>query len=150
MYPESTRDYESNKILGGVGALLTAIGSLVLFRGAVGIVGVVGVILVLISIRVLADDLKDYSTYRRAITGFVFGIIGIIVAVAVLLHSDSSRVSSFFTLFWVRLAILSQLELGSLCSSSYYCKEYSLNKPSMHLHPDLDKGSSEQAGSCYS
>jgi uncharacterized membrane protein len=83
MYPESARNFESNKILGGVGALLTAIGSLVLFRGAVGIVGVVGIILVLVSMRGLADDIKDYSIYKRATVGFVFGIIGIIIAIAV-------------------------------------------------------------------
>jgi uncharacterized membrane protein len=83
MYPESTRNFESNKILGGVGALLTAIGSLVLFSGTVGIVGIVGIILVLISMRGLAEDFKDYSIYRNAFHGFIFGVIGIIIAIAV-------------------------------------------------------------------
>ena len=83
MYPESTRNFESNKILGGVGALLTAIGSLVLFSGTVGIVGIVGIILVLISMRGLADDFKDYSIYRNAVNGFIFGVIGILIAIAV-------------------------------------------------------------------
>jgi uncharacterized membrane protein len=84
MYSDSIRNFETNKILGGVGALLTAIGSLVLFSGAVGIVGIVGIILVLISMRGLADDFKDILIFRRALTGFVFGIIGVIIAIAVL------------------------------------------------------------------
>ena len=83
MYPESTRNFESNKILGGVGALLTAIGSLVLFSGAVGIVGIVGMILVLISMRGLAEDFRDYSVYRTSVIGFLFGIIGMLIAIAV-------------------------------------------------------------------
>jgi uncharacterized membrane protein len=83
MYPESTRNFESNRILGGVGALLTGIGSLVLFSGAVGIVGIVGLILVLVSMRGLADDFKDYAIYRNALNGFIFGFIGILVAIAV-------------------------------------------------------------------
>ena len=83
MYPESSRNFESNKILGGVGALLTAIGSLVLFSGAVGIVGIVGMILVLISLRGLADDFKDHSIYRTSVIGFLFGILGILIAIVV-------------------------------------------------------------------
>ena len=59
MYPESNRNFESNRILGGVGALLTAIGSLVVFRGPIGIVGIVGLILVLIAAKGLADEYKN-------------------------------------------------------------------------------------------
>jgi uncharacterized membrane protein len=83
LYHESTRNFESNKILGAVGALLTAIGSLVLFSGAVGIVGIVGLILVLISMRGLADDFKEYSIYRNALSGFILGFIGIVISIIV-------------------------------------------------------------------
>ncbi len=83
MYPESTRNFESNRILGGVGALLTAIGSLVLFSGPVGIVGIVGIILVLISMRGLADDFKDPTIYRSTLNAFIFGFIGILIAIGV-------------------------------------------------------------------
>ncbi len=94
MYPDSTRTFETNKILGGVGALLTAIGSLVLFQGTVGIIGVVGVILLLISMRGLADDFKDYGLFRRAVGGFIFSLIGTLIAIAVL--STFSFLRGFF------------------------------------------------------
>jgi uncharacterized membrane protein len=80
---ESRQSFESNKILGGVGALLAGIGSLVLFSGSVGIVGIVGVVLLLISLRGLAEDFEEPAIFRNAITGFVFGVIGILFAVAV-------------------------------------------------------------------
>jgi len=83
MYPDSTRNFESNRILGGVGALLTAIGSLVLFQGTVGIVGLVGIILLLIAMHGLADDFKDYSIFRSTVGGFIFDLIGTLLAVAV-------------------------------------------------------------------
>jgi hypothetical protein len=56
MYPESSRNFESNKMLGGVGAILTAIGSFVPFTGSIGIVAIVGIILMLISIKGLSED----------------------------------------------------------------------------------------------
>ena len=83
MYPDSTRNFESNRILGGVGALLTAIGSLVLFQGTIGIVGLVGIVLLLISMRGLADDFKDNAIFRHSLVGFIFGLIGTLIAVAV-------------------------------------------------------------------
>jgi uncharacterized membrane protein len=83
VYPESNRNFESNKILGGVGAILTAIGSLVLFNGSVGIVGILGLILVLISMRGLADEYKHYSIFHSALIGFILGIIGIFIAIIV-------------------------------------------------------------------
>jgi uncharacterized membrane protein len=94
MYPDSTRNFETNKILGGVGSLLTAIGSLVLFQGGVGIVGIVGIVLLLIAMRGLSDDLKDYGIFRRAVGGFIFSLIGTLIAVAVL--STFSFLRGFF------------------------------------------------------
>jgi uncharacterized membrane protein len=88
MYPESNRNFESNRILAGVGALLTAIGSLVVFRGPVGIVGIVGLILVLIATRWLADDYKNYAIYRNAVAGFTLALIGTFIAIAVFAAFD--------------------------------------------------------------
>jgi uncharacterized membrane protein len=103
MYPDSMRNFETNKILGGVGALFTAIGSLVLFQGTVGIVGLVGLILLLISMHGLSEDFKDYGIFRRAVGGFIFGLIGTLIAVAVL--SLFSFLGGFF---------FSHLIIGSL------------------------------------
>jgi|WetSurMetagenome_2_1015567.scaffolds.fasta_scaffold10051_5 uncharacterized membrane protein len=94
MYPDSGRNFETNKILGGVGALLTAIGALVLFRGIVGIVGLVGIVLLVIALRGLSDDFKDCGVFRRAVGGFIFGLIGTFIAIAVL--SAFSILTGFF------------------------------------------------------
>jgi uncharacterized membrane protein len=82
MYPETTRDFESNKILAGVGALLVAVGSFIPFTGAIGIVAIVGIILVLIGVRGLADGFKDYSIFRNTLYGFIFEVIAILCGVA--------------------------------------------------------------------
>ena len=82
MYPETTRDFESNKILAGVGALLVGVGSFIPFTGAIGIVAIVGIILVLIGVRGLADVYKDYSIFRNTLYGFIFEIIAILCGVA--------------------------------------------------------------------
>jgi len=82
MYPETTRDFESNKLLAGVGALLVAVGSFIPFTGPIGIVAIVGIILVLIGVRGLADGFKDYSIFRSTLYGFVFEVIAVLCGVA--------------------------------------------------------------------
>ena len=79
---ESSRSFESNKVLGGVGAILTAIGSLIPFSSSVGIVYIIGAILVLISMRGLAEDLKENIIFTNTLYGFIFSVIGIIVGIA--------------------------------------------------------------------
>jgi len=95
MYPESSRSFESNKVLGGVGALLTAIGSLIPFSASVGIVYIIGIILVLISMKGLADDFKDQSIFRNTLSGFIFGVIGIAIGIGAFTVVISRFVNSF-------------------------------------------------------
>jgi uncharacterized membrane protein len=66
---------DSDRTLGGVGALLVAVGSFFPF------LSLVGVILVLVAMRGLADYYKDDSLFKNALYGFIFGIIGIIAAI---------------------------------------------------------------------
>jgi uncharacterized membrane protein len=82
MQPQTNRNFESNRILAGVGALLAAVGSFIPFSGQVGIVHVVGIILVLVAMRGLSDDYKDFSIYRNTVNGFIFNIIGSAVFIA--------------------------------------------------------------------
>ncbi len=84
MYPES-RSFESNKILGGVGALLAALGSFIPFSASIGIVYIIGTILVLISMRGLSEDFKENAVYRNSLNGFIFGVIG--AAIGILLFA---------------------------------------------------------------
>jgi uncharacterized membrane protein len=59
---------ESNKTLGGVGAILLAIPGL----------NLIGIILLLVAMKGLSDDYNDPEIFKNALYGFIFGIIGVI------------------------------------------------------------------------
>ncbi len=67
---------ESNKTLGGVGAILIAIGTFF------PILSLIGIILVLVAMKGLAEYYNQDDIFENALYGFIFGIIGIVAAVA--------------------------------------------------------------------
>ena len=77
---------DSDRTLGGVGALLVAVGSFFPF------LSLVGIILVLVAMRGLADYYKESSLFKNALYGFIFGIIGVVAAIVLF-------VLYFFSLF---------------------------------------------------
>jgi len=66
---------ESNKTLGGIGAILLAIPFLSL----------IGIILVLIAMKGMGDYYNDDDIFKNALYGFIFGFVGVIALVAVIL-----------------------------------------------------------------
>jgi len=66
---------ESNKTLGGIGAILLAIPFLSL----------IGIILVLIAMKGMGDYYDDENIFKNALLGFIFGIVGVIALIAVIL-----------------------------------------------------------------
>ena len=66
---------ESNKTLGGIGAILLAIPFL----------NLIGIILVLIAMNGMADYYDDDDIFKHSLYGFIFGFIGVIALVAVIL-----------------------------------------------------------------
>jgi uncharacterized membrane protein len=66
---------ESNKSLGGIGAILLAIPFLSL----------IGIILVLIAMKGMADYYDDNEIFQNAVYGFIFGFIGVIALIAVII-----------------------------------------------------------------
>ena len=66
---------ESNKTLGGIGAILLAI----------PFASLVGIILVLIAMKGMADNYKDEDIFKNALYGFIFGIVGAAAMIAVIL-----------------------------------------------------------------
>lgn len=80
---------ESNKTLGGVGAILLAIPFLSL----------IGIILVLIAMKGIAEYYNDDDIFKNALLGFIFGIVGVIALVAVILMFSFgyTTISSFTT-----------------------------------------------------
>ena len=87
---------ESSKTLGGIGAILIAIGSLGAFSGVVGILSLIGIILVLIAMKGLSEVYGERGIFDNALYGFVFGIIGIIVLLAM-------AVMMFLGMGWVSM-----------------------------------------------
>ena len=59
---------ESNKTLGGVGAILLAIPGL----------NLIGIILLLIAMKGLSDDYNDPDIFKNTLYGFIFGFVGVI------------------------------------------------------------------------
>jgi len=75
---------ESNKTLGGVGALLMVLTILMVFGlPHVLLLWVVGFILVLIALKGFADHYQDGGIFNNALYGFITAIVGVIAAVAV-------------------------------------------------------------------
>ncbi|MEM2337227.1 MAG: DUF996 domain-containing protein [Candidatus Bathyarchaeia archaeon] len=70
---------ESNKVLGGVGAILMVISLLGLFKSAYTLfLLIVGIILVLIALKGFADHYQDGGIFNNAL----YGVIAIIVGIA--------------------------------------------------------------------
>ena len=66
---------ESNKNLGGIGAILLAIPFL----------NLIGIILVLIAMKGMAEYYDEDEIFKNALYGFIFGFIGVIALVALIL-----------------------------------------------------------------
>lgn len=75
---------ESNKILGGVGALLMFISFLGMFgSGYTLLLLVVGAILVLIALKGFADHYQHGGIFNNALYGFITVIVGLVATVAI-------------------------------------------------------------------
>ncbi|MDH5635586.1 MAG: DUF996 domain-containing protein [Candidatus Bathyarchaeota archaeon] len=83
---------QSNKTLGGVGALLMVI-SPFLVSGFTLLAGLVGLILVLIAVKGLSDHYKEASIFNNSLYGVILSIVGVVVFVAALFVTALS----FFT-----------------------------------------------------
>jgi uncharacterized membrane protein len=72
---------ESNKILGGVGAILLLVGVLpVLTSYTFGVIGLVGLILILISLHGFANLYNERGIFNNAIYGVLAGVVGAVVS----------------------------------------------------------------------
>ncbi|MGD8506336.1 MAG: DUF996 domain-containing protein [Candidatus Bathyarchaeota archaeon] len=69
---------ESSKTLGGVGAILIAVGSFVPF------LALVGIILVLIAMKGLSEYFSERGIFLNVLYGFIFSMIGIVVTIVLL------------------------------------------------------------------
>ena len=106
---------ETNKALGGVGAILLAI----------PFANLIGIILVLIAMKGLADDYNDADIFRNALYGFIFGFVGVIALVAVIImlilgFATISPVVTPFAGFGLIILTFFVLYVFSLISAIFY------------------------------
>ena len=80
-------DLQTNKTLGGIGALLLVIDLPLSFFAPVisGVLGLVGLILLLIAMKGMSDHYNDGSIFNNSLYGVIISIIGVVVFVAALL-----------------------------------------------------------------
>lgn len=76
-------EFQTNKALGGVGALLLFIGCLTFISPAVGLLGLIGLILVLIALNGFANYYKEKGIFNNALYGIIIFIVGVVVTIAV-------------------------------------------------------------------
>jgi uncharacterized membrane protein len=76
-------DFQTNKTLGGVGAILLLIGCLTFISPAVGILGLIGLILVLISLNGFAELYNEKGIFNNALYGIIIFVIGFVITIAV-------------------------------------------------------------------
>ena len=112
---------ESNKTLGGIGAILLAI----------PFTNLIGIILVLIAMKGMADYYNDDDIFKCALMGFIFGVVGVIALVAVILmfafgFAATTSIVTPFAGFGLIITTIVVLYVFSLISAIFY--RNSLNK----------------------
>jgi uncharacterized membrane protein len=117
---------ESSKTLGGVGAILLAIPFL----------NLIGIILVLIAMKRTAEYYNENDIFQNALYGFIFGIIGSIALIAVIILfifsfavvSTPDEVPTSFPLGGIRLIVISVvvLYIFSLLGAIFYRKSLNI------------------------
>jgi uncharacterized membrane protein len=85
---------ETNKILGGVGALLMFIG-IIPFISYYGILELVGLILVFVALYNFGSHYREGGIFNNALYGLIMGIVGVVVAVAVAIVGILAQLSTF-------------------------------------------------------
>jgi uncharacterized membrane protein len=76
---------ESDKTLGGIGALLVVIGFLGFFvYGYVAILALIGMIITLIALKGMSDHYKEAGIFNNALYGVITLIIGVVAFIATL------------------------------------------------------------------
>ena len=79
---------ETSKNLGGIGAILVAIGGLATFGyGLAGLLSLIGIILVFIAAKGLADNYGEAGIFNNALYALIMGIIGVIASVGIAVFS---------------------------------------------------------------
>ncbi len=108
-------NFDSSKIIGGIGALLLFIGCIPYLGGPTfGILPLVGLILLLIGLKGLADYYKEAGIFNNALYGTILGIVGAVVFVAIILISAVGFITNIFPSWNGNWATLAQIDTTQL------------------------------------
>jgi uncharacterized membrane protein len=86
---------ESNKTLGGVGAILFLIGMIPFGEPFTAIIALVGLILVLVALSGFANIYKERGIFNNFIYGIIAGIVGAVIAGVVLVVTVLTNLTNF-------------------------------------------------------
>jgi len=81
------------KILGGIGAILTLIGSFF------GVLTIVGLIMLFIAVKYVAEEVKEDSIFRNYLMYFIFSLVAVIAAVSIIVVSIGGNILNFTKFF---------------------------------------------------
>lgn len=96
---------ESNKTLGGVGAILVVVGFLGFFgTGYAALLTLVGIILTLIALKGFSDHYNEGGIFNNALYGFISTIIGVVVFVGILVMTVLAAISTLGITDWTEWA----------------------------------------------
>ena len=106
-------DFQTNKALGGVGALLLLISCFPFISPLVGVLGLIGFIFILVALNGFANYYKEKGIFNNALYGVILFIIGgVITAAAAIfvlvdflksLGIDFTNLQSFQTIDWTSI-----------------------------------------------
>jgi uncharacterized membrane protein len=89
-------DLTTSKNLGGVGAILMIVAPLIMFAAPIaGLLGLIGFILVLIALKGFGDYYNEIGIFNNALYGFIVGIVGGVVSVAVVFFTVLTSLTDF-------------------------------------------------------
>lgn len=97
---------ESDKNLGGVGALLIVLSPIAM--AGTGILAIVGLILLLISLKGMARHFKERRIFDNALYGVVLAVVGVVISLVVIMVTAIAALSRYAVDFlrpmdWVRM-----------------------------------------------
>jgi uncharacterized membrane protein len=105
---------ESNKNLGGIGAILMALGALPFLGYYTGIVSLIGLVLVLIAIKGLSDYYKDASIFNNALYGVITAIVGGVIFITVIISAAIGLLNSLGISNWSDWSALQKINWASI------------------------------------
>jgi uncharacterized membrane protein len=85
---------ETNRILGGVGALLMFIG-VIPYVSYFGVIEIIGLILVMVALYNLAKQYTEGGIFNNALYGLIAGIVGGVIAIATVIITVLTSLTDF-------------------------------------------------------